>query len=263
MLTGTSLASAHVAGVAALLKAAHPEWSPAAIRSAMVTTANPLDKNSHRPIRDDGKNYALMPTFPFPDPITPALNETATPLAMGAGHVDPNKALDPGLVYDADEEDYVRFLCASNYTEVQIAVITGSLENHNCLNSSFSSGDLNYPSFTALFRQKNSSQTFRASEKFTRTVTNIGDGDGSAVYRPTVIQPEGYLVSVIPDKLVFRERYEKLNFTVFVDEMEGKKAGFSYGSLTWVHEKGEYVVRSPIVIVIQEPAVAIDLHPEP
>ncbi|CAB4283172.1 unnamed protein product [Prunus armeniaca] len=63
-----SLASPHVTGLAALLKSAHPKWSPAAIRSTILT-ANPFD-NRETPIQDAGNN------FPF-----------ASPLAMGSGMI--------------------------------------------------------------------------------------------------------------------------------------------------------------------------------
>nr|DAD38340.1 TPA_asm: hypothetical protein HUJ06_008981 [Nelumbo nucifera] len=55
-------------------------------------------------------------------PITELMvNEQPTsPLAMGAGHLNPNKALDLGLVYDANTEDYVRLLYTLNYTKKEL-----------------------------------------------------------------------------------------------------------------------------------------------
>ncbi|XVF64087.1 hypothetical protein PTKIN_Ptkin09bG0139100 [Pterospermum kingtungense] len=127
-----SIACTHASGVAALLKGAHPEWTAAAIRSALMTTANPLD-NTMKPIRDKGEENLSF----------------ASPFATGAGQIDPNQALDPGLVYDAAPapQDYVYLLCAMNFSQKQILTITRS-NSYSCSNPS---SDLNYPSFIALY----------------------------------------------------------------------------------------------------------------
>ncbi|KAH0720883.1 hypothetical protein KY284_005913 [Solanum tuberosum] len=76
LLYGTSMAAPHISGIAAMLKGVHPDWSPSAIRSAMMTTANPLD-DAEKPIKT--MDY-LRTSY-------------ATSLSMGAGLVDPNRAV--------------------------------------------------------------------------------------------------------------------------------------------------------------------------
>jgi subtilisin family serine protease len=147
---GTSGACPHVAGVTALLKRMHPDWSPAAIKSAIMTTANPFD-NSFKPIRDNGNKLKLF----------------ASPLAMGAGQIQPNHALDPGLVYDATPQDYVNLLCSRNLDTTQIRAIVGS--EHDCKTPSF---DLNYPSFVVLYCD----DVMMREQEFHRIVTNVGQG---------------------------------------------------------------------------------------
>ena len=220
LLSGTSMACPHASGVVALLKAAHPEWSVAAIRSALMTTASPLD-NTNNPIRDNG----------YP-------SQYASPLAIGAGEIDPNRALDPGLVYDATPQDYVNLLCALNYTHKQILAITRS-RSYNCASPS---SDLNYPSFIAFYSSKIGSVV----HKFRRTVTNVGDG--AATYKVKVTQPKGSVVTVSPETLAFRSKNEKQSYYVIIKYVKQKKENISFGDIVWVEDGGAHTIRSPIVV---------------
>ncbi|KAL6537734.1 hypothetical protein OROHE_012361 [Orobanche hederae] len=130
-LTGTSMSAPHVSGLAALLKAAHPKWSPSAIKSALMTTAYTAD-NTNSSLHDA------------------ADNTTSTPWAHGAGHVNIHKALSPGLVYDATTDDYIGFLCSINYTIGRIQFMTRR-SNISCMGKFRDPGQLNYPSFSVVF----------------------------------------------------------------------------------------------------------------
>lgn len=223
IISGTSMACPHAAGVAALLKGVHPDWSPAAIRSAMMTTADVFD-NTKNPIQDIGYN-----------------NKPATPLAMGAGHINPNKALDPGLVYDANVEDYINLLCALNLTSKQIQTITRS-PSYNCSNPSL---DLNYPSFIAYFNINDTNSNAETVHYFQRTVTNIGDGTSTYIAKLTPM--DGLKVSVEPEKLVFSKKYEKKSYKLTIQGSKLLRDTLIYGSLTWVQTDGKHSVGSPIV----------------
>jgi len=79
--SGTSMASPQVAGAGALLTQLHPAWTPAQMRSALMTTARAAT---------DGE-------------------KPASPLAAGAGRIDPTAAAEPGLVIAPSTADYRAF----------------------------------------------------------------------------------------------------------------------------------------------------------
>ncbi|CAN1746698.1 unnamed protein product [Linum perenne] len=134
IISGTSMSCPHATAAAAYVKSFHPTWSPAALKSALMTTAHPIS------VKD------------IPD------------AEFGYG-----RAADPGLIYDAGEIDYVRMLCGQGYNITQLRLITG--DQTAC--SATTNGtvwDLNYPSF-ALSSEKPKTSITRV---FHRTVTNVG-----------------------------------------------------------------------------------------
>lgn len=223
MMSGTSMSCPHVAGVVAMLKSAHPDWSPTAIRSALMTTANPLD-NTNTPIKDHGQKM-----------------RTASPIDMGAGQINPNQALDPGLVYDATPQDYVNLLCSMNYTSKQILTITRSHNSYNCSNPN---SDLNYPAFVVLYGNKTTSKV----QTFKRSVTNVGDNEGAS-YKAKITAIKGCAVTVSPETLVFTKKNERLDFSVIIRCMNVNNGNVTFGWLSWVQDNGKHTVTSPIVVL--------------
>ncbi|XP_019186131.1 PREDICTED: subtilisin-like protease SBT1.9 [Ipomoea nil] len=223
--SGTSMACPHAAGIAAMLKGAHPDWSSSAIRSAMMTTAITVD-NIGKPIKDSDDNAV------------------ATPLVMGAGLVNPNAALDPGLVYDATSQDYVNLLCAMNFTEAQFQTIARSSATNNCSNSN---PDLNYPSFIALYPLGGDNGVYDWTvQTFKRTLTNVGPG--AATYKAKLEVPKNSTISVSPTTLVFTKKKEKQSYSLRIRYRGDENQSKNVGSITWVEVNGYHKVRSPIVV---------------
>lgn len=157
-------------------------------------------------------------------------------LAYGSGHIDPLRALTPGLVYDANEADYVKFLCGLGYTTKTLQIVTNDLSTCTATNNG-TVWDLNYPSFTI-----STDKTGNVSRSFTRTVTNVGSA--SSVYKSEVVSTLGVMISVTPSELSFTSVGEKKSYIVTVEGVLTQR--IESASLTW--DDGTYQVRSPIVM---------------
>ncbi|KAG9450183.1 hypothetical protein H6P81_010148 [Aristolochia fimbriata] len=218
ILSGTSMSCPHLSGVAALVKAVHPEWSPAAIKSAIMTTAYTSTVDGSSPIPDETQNPANY-------------------FAMGAGHVDPIRAMDPGLVYDIEPDEYIPYLCGK-YSDEDVSIIAG--RQVECASYGRKrEGELNYPSFK---------EHFGLGQTFNRTVTKVGGAPER--YTVQIENPRGVEVIVDPKTLSFSKPMEKKSFRVTLERV-GKDIpeGTIYeGSLKWVSSK--HVVRSPISVTL-------------
>ncbi|MCD7466779.1 hypothetical protein HAX54_003796 [Datura stramonium] len=209
MLSGTSMSCPHVSAVIALLKSIHPDWSSAAIRSALMTTST-INNVVGRP-------------------ITNATGNDANPFEYGAGHFRPSRAVDPGLVYDATYTDYLLYLCSKNI----------SLDSSfGCPEKVPAASNLNYPSL-AIANMRGSSRTV------TRVVTNVGKDNST--YILAVRSPPGYVVDIVPKTLHFSKLQEKHSFNITVRAQNVERRNeFSFGWYTW--SDGVHVVRSPIAV---------------
>lgn len=161
---------------------------------------------------------------------------TDAEFAYGAGHINPVLAVNPGLVYDADENDYVEMLCNQGYDTQKVRLITGDASN--CSNTRGLVRDLNYPSMAL-----NVTGGTSFSSNFGRTVTNVGQAE--SIYTATVSVPSGVVISVNPGVLKFKSVGEKQSFVVTVN---GKIEDNLVLSAALVWEDGVHRVRSPIVV---------------
>lgn len=219
IISGTSMSCPHLSGIAALLKNSHPDWSPAAIKSAIMTTAYEVNLQG-KAILDQ----RLKPADLF---------------ATGAGHVNPSKANDPGLVYDIEPNDYVPYLCGLNYTDRHVGIILQQKVKCSDIKS-IPQAQLNYPSFSILLGS--------TSQFYTRTVTNVGPIN--MTYNVEIDVPLAVDISIKPAQITFTEKKQKVTYSVaFTPENlvnRGDKE-ISQGSIKWV--SGKYTVRIPISVI--------------
>ena len=220
-LQGTSMSSPHIAGVAALFKESNSTWSPAQIKSAMMTNA----------YQDVMK----------PDGITPA-----DPFNFGAGHIDPVASLTPGLLYDANFADYLAFLCGIG-NESFVANMGIECDALTAAGFSLDPSQLNLPSIGIA--------ELEASETITRTVSNASNSASS--YTATIEAPEGIDVQlqtfdangmVNPNNTLDVEVDGKASYALTFTKTDlSENDVWKFGSITWTDNAG-HSVRSPIAI---------------
>ncbi|KAH8510398.1 hypothetical protein H0E87_008094 [Populus deltoides] len=213
IISGTSMSCPNVSAVAAILKSHRPSWSPAAMKSAIMTTAIVMD-NTRK----------LIGRYPS--------DTQATPFDFGSGHINPLAALNPGLIYRFDSTDVIDFLCSIGASPAQLKILTG--QTTYCQNPTKQSSDFNYPSI-GVSNMKGSIQVYR-------TVTYYGTGPTAYVVKAD--DPAGVQVTVTPAQLKFTKTGENMSFRIDFKPLKTSDGNFVFGALTW--SNGVHKVRSPI-----------------
>jgi subtilisin family serine protease len=193
--SGTSMAAPHIAGLAALYLAAHPDWTPMMVKSALMTTAGDVKTGTGEVDND--------------------------PFARGAGEVQPAKMLEPGLVYDSGDADWLGYLEGNG-------ISTGSGV------PAIDPSDYNAPSIAV--------GELLGSQTITRRVTAVTPG----LYRATIDLP-GVKAVVTPANLEFEQAGQTKTFTIKLTQDTAPSGVYASGWLTW--QSADKSVRSPIAVV--------------
>jgi hypothetical protein len=207
LYSGTSMSSPHVAGLAALMKEKHPSWSPMMIKSALMTTGTD--------VLDGG---------------TPAPNTNPVLIfRQGAGHVQPNSAMDPGLVYDSGFNDWLALICATQPQglEATCNALWGAGYSRDA-------SDLNLASIAI--------GDMAGTQTVKRRVTNVS---GNPLTVSAAVSSNGFTATVTPDTLTLAPGQTR-EFTVTFTRTTAALNAYAGGQLYWTG--GGYTVRSPIVL---------------
>lgn len=168
--------------------------------------------------------------------MKPMLNASyvkATPFERGAGHLRPNRAMDPGLVYDLTNDDYLNFLCSLGYNQTTVELFSDFPYECPKLASLL---DFNYPSIAV--------PKLSGKVTVTRKLKNVGS---PGIYSARVLNPVGVSVHVEPQILKFENVGEEKSFTLTLEAEEpGLARDYVFGELIW--SDGRHYVRSPIAV---------------
>ncbi|XP_057544423.1 subtilisin-like protease SBT2.3 [Amaranthus tricolor] len=220
MMSGTSMAAPHVAGLAALIKKKFAGFTPAAIASALSTTASLRDKN--------GGPIMAQRAYSNPD-----VNQSpATVFDMGSGFVNGTGSLDPGLIFDTSYSNYISFLCGINGSASTVLNYTGQ----TCDGVPTMSGtDLNLPSITIA--------KLNQTRAVNRTVLNIGVDES---FRVGWAAPYGVSMKIRPTQF-FIAAGAKQVLTVMLDAIRNDTVA-SYGRIGLFGDKG-HIVNIPVAVI--------------
>ncbi len=198
-IAGTSMSSPVMAGMFLLLDEQHPDWSPAAVKSAVMTTA-------YQDVRDNDRTTKAQP-FDF-----------------GAGHVSaPAKAARPGLVYDAGFLDFLGFYCGSDVRNDIFANPDATCGNLEASGVPTTIENLNYPTIGV--------SSLAGSVTVKRTVTNVTGR--TAYFRASVENPPGMKVTVSPRTLRLAAD-ESASFEVTITNVSAPvNTDWAFGAITW------------------------------
>ncbi|KAK9050275.1 hypothetical protein SSX86_030755 [Deinandra increscens subsp. villosa] len=191
--SGTSMACPHVTAAAALVKSFHPEWSPSAIKSALMTTAWELSASLY----------------------------SEAEFAYGSGHINPINAINPGLVYETAFEEYMMIWCNLSRTLGDM-IPTGA----SCP-MKLTPKEVNYPSMAAQVQVK---RVFKVT--FPRTVTNVGQANSTYV-ASIEGKPSKLHFGVKPKTLQFTTLNQKMNFVLTVRGEKMNPLTIQRVSLLW------------------------------
>ncbi|GMH23732.1 hypothetical protein Nepgr_025575 [Nepenthes gracilis] len=217
MISGTSMAAPHIAGIAALVKQRHPDWSPAAIKSALMTTATTLDRAGRQLQAQQYSNSEAMTLV------------TATPFDYGSGHVNPRAALDPGLIFDAGYLDYLGFLCTTPGIDLH------EIRNYTSLPCNYTIGhpsNLNSPSITI--------SHLVGTQTVTRIVTNVAEEETYVI--AARMAPEIAIEVNPPAMTLIPHASRKFTVTLTVRSVTGT---YSFGEVLMKGSRG-HKVRIPV-----------------